>query len=71
MLNDYQNQQLDALLNCDIPVEEALNILVKDNVITYDQANEVYGELCDQRSSRFFAQLNQPLQIGLNTYNHD
>lgn len=47
MLNDYQNQQLDALLNCDIPVEEALNILVKDNVITYDQANEVYGELCD------------------------
>jgi hypothetical protein len=45
MLNDHQNQQLCALLDADIILEEALNILVKDNVITDDQANEVYNEL--------------------------
>jgi type II secretory pathway component PulF len=45
MLNDHQNQQLCTLLNADIILEEALNILVKDNVITDDQANEVYDEL--------------------------
>lgn len=45
MLNDYQNQQLCVLLDTGMEVEEALNILVKDNVITDDQANEVYDEL--------------------------
>lgn len=45
MLNDYQNQQLCALLDTGMEVEEVLNILVKDNVITDDQANEVYDEL--------------------------
>jgi hypothetical protein len=45
MLNDYQNQQLIRLLDTGMEVEEALNILVNDNVITDDQANEVYDEL--------------------------
>ena len=45
MLNDYQNQQLIRLLDTGMEVEEVLNILVKDNVITDDQANEVYNEL--------------------------
>lgn len=45
MLNDYQNQQLISLLDTGMEVEEVLNILVKDNVITDDQANEVYNEL--------------------------
>jgi hypothetical protein len=49
MLNDYQNQQLIRLLDTGMEVEEVLNILVKDNVITDDQANEVYNEYNELR----------------------
>ena len=45
MLSKYQNQQLVRLLDTGMEVEEVLNILVEKDIISNEQANEVYKEL--------------------------
>ena len=45
MLTKHQQSQLDGLIDCGLELEQALNVLINSDIITYEQANYVYDRM--------------------------